>query len=268
MQLPGGLWENGRAMRDFAFKPPDGAMELTVAEARLAGSHLPAQVSAVLEASLSVLGSGPVTRERVAALCIADRQFLMRQLAALLGRDQVWQSARCDSCGAVYDFHITQTQLPVSAAGPGFPFTTLRLHGSEYQLRVPNGADQEAVAAERDEGRARQMLAWHCLIATGADKPEPMSLDEETLGAMEAALEAITPEAAVMVQTACPECGHREQVYVDPYLVLEVTATELYDEIHTLASTYCWDEATILALPRVRRHRYLALIDRARGMTA
>ncbi len=268
MQLPGGLWEGRKTCRDFAFKPPDGELELTVAEAGLSGASLPAQVTAVLAAGLGRLGAEPVTRERAAALCIADRQFLMRQLAALLGSDQVWQSARCDRCDAVFDVPVTQTLLPVSKPGPGFPFASVRLGKTTVRLRVPNGADQEAIAGIASQRLARQRLAWCCIVEEeGEGKPDPASLDDQTLQDMETALEGVAPEAAVVVQTACPECGHASQVDVAPYRVLQTTVNELYDEIHALAITYHWDEATILALPRTRRRRYLDLIDRARGMT-
>ena len=45
----------------------------------------------------------------------------------------------------------------------------------------------------------------------------------------------------------------------------------LYEEIHVLATHYHWSEPAILALPRSRRQRYLALIARqhaARGAEA
>jgi len=39
-------------------------------------------------------------------------------------------------------------------------------------------------------------------------------------------------------------------------------AWRLYEEIHVMALHYHWSEAQILALPRNRRQRYLALIAR------
>ena len=36
----------------------------------------------------------------------------------------------------------------------------------------------------------------------------------------------------------------------------------LYEEIHVLAMHYHWSEAAILALPRNKRQRYLALVAR------
>jgi len=263
MLLPGGLWEDGQTQRDFGFVPPDGSVELAVAEP--GPGSVPARVTAALSACLSRLGNVPVTPDRIAALCVADRQFLMRRLAALLGRDRLWRSTRCGACGALFDIPVDQSRLPVSEPGPTYPFTKARLDGTEYRLRVPTGADQEVVATVADSARARQLLAWRCMLDEG--KPAPEDLDEPALEAIETALEAITPEAAVEVETACPECDHPQRVYIDPYTILETTAGELYDEIHILATTYHWDETTILALPRARRRRYLDLIDRARGMT-
>jgi len=265
MLLPGGLWEDGRNQRDFAFKPPNGEVELVVAEASQTGASLPAQVTAVLSACLSRLGDHAPTPDRAAALCIADRQFLMRRLAALLGGDHVWQNTHCSACDAIFDFQVRQTELPVSEPGPGYPFASVALGETRFRLRVPNGADQEVVAAIAEDLPARQMLAWLC-FTDEEGKPDPGMLDEGVLAGMESVLEAVTPEAAVMVQSACPECGHGNAVNIDPYIVLQTTAKELYDEIHTLAINYHWDEAPILALPRARRRRYLDLINRARGL--
>ena len=69
------------------------------------------------------------------------------------------------------------------------------------------------------------------------------------------------------VATPCPECGADNRVSIDPYFCLGRVSQDLFGDIHRLASHYHWSEAEILAMPRWRRQRYLALIDRSRGMT-
>ncbi|MDJ0841882.1 MAG: hypothetical protein QNK37_35595 [Acidobacteriota bacterium] len=268
--LPGGLWSEGGLRRDYRFKPLNGEVELAVAEAGMEAPTLPARVTAVLAACLAELGGEPASPEQTAALCIADRQYLMRRLAALLGRDTIWQSAACGGCDAVFDFQVTQTQLPVSSPGPGYPFAEISLGGVTFRLKAPTGRDQEAAAAVPDPQLALQTLAWRCILENGdgRPKPDPQTLGRQTLADIETALEEVTPEAAVIIQTSCPECGQTNQVEIDPYLVLQAGPTDLYNEIHTLAINYHWDEARILALPRRRRLKYLDLIDKARGMTS
>ncbi len=70
------------------------------------------------------------------------------------------------------------------------------------------------------------------------------------------------------MQTECPECGAANNVDLDPYRVLARSSDELLRQVHQIATHYHWGEAEILAMPRMRRQRYLDLIDRDRGMGA
>ncbi len=58
MQLPGGLWEDGRRQRGFSFKPVDGALELAVAEASDIAESMPEAVTLALQCSLEELAGG------------------------------------------------------------------------------------------------------------------------------------------------------------------------------------------------------------------
>ncbi|MGH9196195.1 MAG: hypothetical protein ACRD1T_10695, partial [Acidimicrobiia bacterium] len=83
---------------------------------------------------------------------------------------------------------------------------------------------------------------------------------------IEAALEEVAPELATRVQAACIDCGSTNELFLDPYVCLSRAGTEIYSDIHVLASVYHWGEREILGLPRERRQLYIALVDRARGM--
>ncbi|MBP8132856.1 MAG: hypothetical protein KAY13_01165 [Zoogloea sp.] len=263
--LPGGLVTEGGLARDYAFVPADGALELALGEVAPLATSTPQAVSLTLVAALHSVAGGVASRERVDGLCVADRQFLMRQLARHLGDEGGWFDACCGACGAHFDFRLDYRDLPVKPAGPDFPRTSVRLGRRSLTLRVPTGADQlrllDAPAAEREIHLLGALLDRFdgLELARGANADERRRL--------EATLEEIAPAVCTEVAAPCPECGHVTRVGIDPYGVLARSSDDLLGDIHRLASNYHWSEAEILALPRLRRQRYLQLIDRSRGLT-
>ncbi|NTV97147.1 MAG: hypothetical protein HGA75_17320 [Thiobacillus sp.] len=261
MQLPGGLLENGTRRRDWAFRPVSGALELALAEVKEEAGCAPQAVTRALSLALDRLGGAVATEERVAALCVADRQYLMRELERHLGNEGGWFQADCRHCGGRFDFRIDYADLPVQEAGAGYPEAGIDLDGRQWRFRLPTGADQEALAGLPDT----EALPWLLKrLAVDANLPDPP--DRGLVAAAEAALEAVSPGIVLTVQAACPECGAGNAVDLDPYRALARPADHLLQEVHQLALHYHWSEADILGLPRARRQRYLQLIDRARGM--
>jgi hypothetical protein len=273
MLLPGGLWRNGKRVREFALCDLTGEVELALAEAERSDAGLPARITAVLASALRHVGGKPVTPDVVRALTVADRQFLARSLAAHLGADSVWLTATCRSCGHDFDFRVLQSVLPVKEAGRGAPYVEVSTSLGKLKLRVPNGEDQEAIAAV-PEAMAVRALVSRCLVKTDDVRQTRVSGNESTDEAMtgedldriEGALESVAPEVTLWAQTSCPECGEPNTVWVDPYLSLRGLGRGLFNEIHCLARHYHWSEAEILQLPRRRRRVYLDLLDEERGM--
>ncbi len=267
MQLPGGISEGGARRRDFAFRPLTGVVELALAEAASADCSMPARVTAALAASLETVGGRAPLPEVVAGLAVADRQFLMLQLAARLGIGDTWFTACCRSCGESFDFAVDFRKLPVKEAGEGFPFVDVETGLGTCRFRAPTGADQEPLA-DLDDDEAMRCLLDCCMVADESSSREIVdSLNAEDMGRIETALEAMAPEVAVSVQASCPACGALHDIEVDPYRALSPKMGEgLLQEINIIASVYHWSEAEILELPLDRRRRYLELIDRGRGM--
>lgn len=254
--LPGGLWQQGEVRRDFQFAPLSGEVELGLATAAREAWSTPRQVTEVLALALRSVGGVPADREAVRSLCVADRQYLMGRLAARLGWRESWIQLSCPACAERFELAIRVTELPVKPAGEGYPFAAIEEEGRTLRLRVPNGADQEAIAGIAEEREARRVLAGRCLL-----DPQPLSPAE--VERAEEALEAVAPEMTNRAQTACPECGAVTEVPIDPYFCLDLIGDELFEEIHRIASTYHWSEPEILRLQRERRRLYLQLIDRS-----
>lgn len=265
MHLPGGLPESGALRTDFAFKGINGQLELMLAE-RNALLSLPEQVTQVLVQALDHLAGKKPKRERVAALCVGDRQFLMRQLAIALGYDSQWMNADCHACGERFDFQIQLSQLPTKAAGEGFPEFKVQTSKGKLCLRLPTGDDQVAIAHISDAQEARRVLLERCLISrNGRAVRKYPELDEDDLQQIDDAMEALAPEPVTQLGANCPTCGKPNLIALEPYELLNKKPADIFAEIHTLAWYYHWSEAEILAMPKERRNRYLALIDRSRG---
>jgi hypothetical protein len=261
--LPGGLWEGETRHRSYAFQALTGHLELAIAEGAAGrgdgvAASLPARVSSILATVVAEVGGLPLTVDRADALSVADRQFLMRQLAALLGRDDVWLSADCGACRERFDVFIRQSQLPNQDGSTSYPFVELESDDGRCRLRVPNGRDQRLVAGIDDPGEARWALAERCFVEGEGFWSAPRR-DERWLAAVEEALDAESPQVALTARTQCPECGADNDVALDPYLVLELAPEGLFEDVHSLASTYHWSEEQILSLPTARRRLYLEL---------
>ena len=271
MRLPGGLWHEGRLHREFAFRPLTGAVELTLAEASLEAPSMPEVVTRTLTSALQHLKHQEATPALIDALSVGDRQFLVQQLAGWLEMDATWMTAVCTRCREPFDFMIRFSELPVKAAGAGYPFAWVATSRGSACWRVPTGADQKAVAVVAAEQDAVRVLMTRCLVEisdhdAGSTAQWVAELRDDDRQQVEASLEAVAPEITTAVQVSCPACSQNSQVTIDPYLCLQHRQEAISADIHTIASTYHWSEAEILALPKKRRRLYLQLIDRARGM--
>ncbi len=273
MSLPGGLWHEGRLLREFAFTPLTGAVELAMAEAFFDAPSMPDMVTRALTVALQHINHLEPTPALIDAMSVGDRQFLVQRLAGGLEMDEVWMTAVCARCGEPFDFMLRFSDLPVKEAGRGYPFAQVETSRGRACWRVPTGADQKAVAAVSGEQSATRILMTRCLMEiSGHDASQAAEwvaeLPDDDWQRVEASLEAVAPEITTAVQVSCIGCGRESQVGIDPYFCLQYGQESINADIHTIAFHYHWSETEILALPKKRRQRYLKLIDRARGMTS
>jgi hypothetical protein len=267
MELPGGIKIDGVLRRSFRFKPVTGSFEIMLGEGARSAGSLPARITAVLSEALAELGDTVATVSQVRDLSVGDRQFLMVQLAAHIDDQDVWLTAECGMCRELFDVPLKYAALPVKPAGEEYPETTVETGLGRLRVRVPTGADQEAIAAVAEETAALRILLQRLLSTVDPSRNldvEQLSADD--IAAIEARLEAMAPEIAARLKTNCPGCEAENQLPISPYAALQRPAGDLYTEIHRLANTYHWSERDILDLPRTRRQIYLQLIDQSRGM--
>lgn len=267
MTLPGGVWTRNGLDRSFAFKPLSGHVELAIAEHWESNLPWPRRITLVLTSALESLAGNPATAETVEHLSVGDRQFLLCQLGSLLVDDVLWHSQPCAGCGEPLDLPVRYRDFPVKFAGDTFPFATVRTSVREQPIRfrVPNGRDELVLVTAEDVHRARAELASR-LVAEDLETSS-WNFSNEDVRLIESAIEEVAPEVGLEGVATCPACGHEGSFEFDLFSFGQWTNTgRLLEEVYRLASACGWSEREILGLPRWRRHAYLELADRSRGL--
>jgi hypothetical protein len=245
-----------------------GKIELALIEMS-AQKDRPGYVTQALTAALESIGRIPADDQVVSDLCVADRQYLMLRLDAILNGELMWLKVGCRQCESPFDVEVKRCDLPVKPAGKQYPFVTLSIRDREIRLKVPTGKDQAAIETNNKEEAMAQLLK-RCITSVNGGLPEQDCLDSFTADDIEridTALDEASPAVCSQLLVTCPECGQEQQAHLDHYSLGHMNPAFFYDEIHTLASHYHWSESDILDLPRNRRRLYLNLISRSDGMT-
>jgi hypothetical protein len=235
--LPHGLWQDGRLARTLALRAINGGDELALEEAVDAGA-VPAELALLL---LERLSGAPA-----AALVAGDIEVTLRAVhAATLGPEVELAMACPAACGETLEVALPLAALAVAVPDP--PENGRYRLGSD-DVRLPTGGDLAWAARAADPAEA---LAAAIGLVSGDD-------------AVEAALARLDPNAECLIDAACPACGAPVQLAVDSLALLLRGLAHgggILAQVDRLARTYGWSEDAILALPRRRRQRYLALID-------
>ncbi len=93
-QLPGGLVRDGVIHRNVRFHVLTGLMAQSLIESAT-GHNRPGYVSNLLGQVLDRIGDLKADARLAAELWVADRQYLMLRLAALLDGEQMWLKVVC-----------------------------------------------------------------------------------------------------------------------------------------------------------------------------
>ncbi len=159
--------------------------------------------------------------------------------------------AVCSSCACEVEVEL---QLRAPGDDALCDVGSLEVRGQTIAFRVPNSYDLAEIATSGDASAGAAVLRSRCI---GGGEP----LDEETLAKAERALETLCAPATIEIATTCPACDMPLAPVVDMASILwrELTAyaRRLLDDVDALATKYGWSERAILALPDVRRQRYL-----------
>ncbi|HEY6728979.1 MAG TPA: hypothetical protein VI197_33445 [Polyangiaceae bacterium] len=226
------------------------------------------QASALLGLCLSLDGSHAAGSEVARALSVGDREALLLQLRSLTVGNKLSTVIRCPSCAEKMDLDLALTDLllpPYDAAQPTYVHEIVAGDvRHEVRFRLPNGADQEAVAerAQHDLAGAVQALVERCVESIDGEHAPQISAP--VVAGLADVMAGLDPQAELMLSAECPACQAAFETLLDATSVvvreLEEARRQLYRDVHLLASHYHWSEEQILALSDRKRQLYLELI--------
>lgn len=243
----------------FALRTTD--WERTLLACDFTSRDRPALVTTLLLAFLTKPDGTSAEPVEVWNLAVSTRHLLLMRITATLdGADTFALQLRCphDDCRELLE-------VPLSIAA----LTALHdEHAAQKTLAVPGGATASALRRPTGDDLRRwraagESIADHAmlrdLVLTGETPLDPAPLTD--------ALEAFDPLLAFTLSLTCPACERSTDHPVDLEALtlarLQARQALLLREIHQLAGAYGWTESEILAVPAVRRARYLELVEAA-----
>jgi hypothetical protein len=268
--LPSGVWIDGTHVREVRLRAVGSADEVLILESRDAMAPC-RRATTVLARCLE----GPFEPLALArALTIGDREALVLHLRRLTVGDRISATLRCPDreCAKPMDLTLSVTELLLPPYAHPAPSHELHRragrHSWALRFHLPTGAEQEEAvdAALESEERGLRLLLSRCIEkATSGGCPADIgTLPDELRDALSACLAELDPQAELLLELGCPECGRRFTTLFDSsgffLQELDARAERLVREIHVLARHYHWSEREILDLPPRRRARYLELV--------
>jgi hypothetical protein len=230
-----------------------------------------AEQSAAERAVTMLAAACPEPADALARLPIGQRDARLLSLRERTLGPRLTSVSECPGCGQTLELELTTDDLRAEdghSSDDGEP-VIVHVDGFEARFRLPNTFDLLAAAEARDVAGARRLLIERCALSArdegGAEVPAS-ALGVELLSSAASHMSAADPQADVQLALTCPDCGHDWlapfDIAVFFWTELQACARRLVLEIHELASTYGWSEASILAMSAVRREAYL---DRVRA---
>ncbi|MGZ4734601.1 MAG: T4 family baseplate hub assembly chaperone [Acidimicrobiia bacterium] len=253
----------------------DEAFVLDGADAQVPSARATALIARCLAAEVD----GDVVAK---SLTVGDREALLLQLRRLTFGETMDAVLECpsESCGERLELEVRVGDLlvpPYDDVRDVYDVTAV-CDGSSYavEFRIPdaNDLDDIAIVALGDPEAAAAELLRRCVLRTLVDGVELAAPDipSEVRQAIETAMADRDPQADIVLELTCPACGMAFSQILDTatYFLheLDLWATRLLHEVHTLALYYHWNEQQILSMSPRRRARYLDLIADSVGRGA
>ena len=212
---------------------------------------------------------GGLPEEEAARLTVGQREALLLQLRSLTFGDRMSCVLRCPraECGERMDLDLRASELILDSPQKAAGIHEVAVDDWLVKFRVPDGADQEAVArmAYGDEQRAVEILLSRCVQSVERDGRRASGIPAAIADRISETMAEIDPQAEIALDARCPACGQAFRTILDTasffFTEIATRARALLGEVHLLASAYHWSEAEILAMPEPRRRRYLDLAD-------
>lgn len=203
--------------------------------------------------------------ETQAALPLGRRDARLLELRERLFGAAIDAVAACPQCAATVEATFRCDDLLLPDPGVAAPTLEHAAHGMRVQFRLPDSRDLLALEHCGDAETARSLLLERCVLAAqcGEQPRDVRRLPHELQAEIAQAMAQADPQADLQLAFRCPDCGHEWQPLFDIarflWQELHAWALHMLREVDTLAASYHWAEADILALSPRRRQAYLEL---------
>lgn len=165
----------------------------------------------------------------------------------------------CRQCGEQLEFEVDGRTLS-SVREPDIASSVAL---GDAAFRLPTSRDLAYLATQPITSRTASLLLERCSVSR--ESTPPRELSEADLDELGRRLALADPLAEILLQFDCPTCSDSFQEPLElasfVWSELEADARHLLLDVHTLALTYGWSEADILAMSPVRRHLYLEMVN-------
>jgi hypothetical protein len=262
VELLHGLRKGGACHRVVVLRDPTGYDEATMAEA---SDVTPVeQASRFLAGLIAKIGDCErPTPDEVLALSVGDRERLLLAVSARLLGHELQLVATCPHCREKAEIGARVADL-IELPTPAPDEIDLEAEDGRWwaRIRPPTGADLRRAA--RGTPDAARALLTDCLVELVDPAGQPAAatvLPAECEARLASALAELDRMAECSVEIACPTCQAPIEALIDGYTLLRAAlgeADNLYREVLKMTRVYRWTEAEIMALPLIRRRRYLA----------
>jgi len=210
--------------------------------------------------------------ESLLALPLGQRDALLLDLRKRLFGPSMHGVACCPACGATAEVELDVDTLR-QGAQPGVgalgaedvSIREFRVsgRGEPIRFRLPDSRDLLAIQSSDDAAGARDLLIRRCVIDPSGEQPDGVtaSLSDDVQFALARAMADADPQTDLSLAFTCPDCRQQWEPMFDVahflWQELHAWALRLLRDIDTLARSYHWSEADILAMSPRRRQAYL-----------
>jgi hypothetical protein len=204
--------------------------------------------------------------EALTRLSLGQRDVLLMTLREWLFGPQLISVASCPNCGERLQLTLSSHDL-YAAEREESDSIALAVEGYSIRYRLPDSTDLLALSQDETVGDARSSLLRRCVQSIDcAGQAQPIEMvPAPVIDAIVAHMAQADSQADVQLDLNCPACQHHWLAAFDAvsffWKEIDDWARRTVRDIHTIASTYGWSEAAILALSPARRQLYLDLIE-------